>query len=442
MPPAPERTFEQYAATAEAHHAAGRLEAAAEAYRAALALRPAHPVATHNLAVVTATLGAHRDAIPLFDAAIAAEPRYASAHYNRAAALHAIADLAAALDGYRRTCALEPAHYQAHRNAAFLALASHDRPRALDHFARTCDLRRGDDHTTLTNPSLTTTCRHKLVHDAAQFRFLANRHRDKARFEHLARCYEEAAREAPLAPSQLTSAQRHLLGDGYNTAINVFGAAEFPGNTISPGLDASAITTDIAASGAATIDNLLTPPAFTRLSRFLLESTVWHDFSHIGGFVASYLEDGLASPLLLQIVDEFRHRLPGLLRETPLVQAWAFKGLTPEASVALHADDAALSLNLWMTPATANRNPATGGLTLCTTAPPAGWTLPGYDTGQRAAAEFLAANPATTITIPYRENRAVLFRSRYIHGSDRPDFAPGYENHRINLTLLFGAAKN
>jgi hypothetical protein len=40
--------------------------------------------------------------------------------------------------------------------------------------------------------------------------------------------------------------------------------------------------------------------------------------------------------------------------------------------------------------------------------------------------------------VPYRENRAVLFKSRLLHWSDAPEFAEGYENHRINVTLLFG----
>ena len=41
--------------------------------------------------------------------------------------------------------------------------------------------------------------------------------------------------------------------------------------------------------------------------------------------------------------------------------------------------------------------------------------------------------------VPYRANRAVLFDSSLLHQTD-PDFAflPGYDNHRINLTLLFG----
>ena len=44
--------------------------------------------------------------------------------------------------------------------------------------------------------------------------------------------------------------------------------------------------------------------------------------------------------------------------------------------------------------------------------------------------------------VPYRENRAVLFESRLFHRSDAPEFATGYENHRINLTLLFGRHAN
>jgi hypothetical protein len=43
-----------------------------------------------------------------------------------------------------------------------------------------------------------------------------------------------------------------------------------------------------------------------------------------------------------------------------------------------------------------------------------------------------------TLLVPYRENRAVLFESRLFHHSDAPHFDKSYENHRINLTMLFG----
>jgi hypothetical protein len=31
-----------------------------------------------------------------------------------------------------------------------------------------------------------------------------------------------------------------------------------------------------------------------------------------------------------------------------------------------------------------------------------------------------------------------VFRSRLLHRSDAPEFKIGYENHRINVTFLFG----
>ena len=115
-----------------------------------------------------------------------------------------------------------------------------------------------------------------------------------------------------------------------------------------------------------TIDDLLTPRALALIQRFLTQSTIWHDFTHIGGFVATYLEDGFACPLVLQIADEFRTALPDLFGHHPLTQAWAFKALSGERPIDIHADDAAVSLNFWITPDTANRNPDTGGLIIYT----------------------------------------------------------------------------
>jgi hypothetical protein len=42
------------------------------------------------------------------------------------------------------------------------------------------------------------------------------------------------------------------------------------------------------------------------------------------------------------------------------------------------------------------------------------------------------------VTIPYKQNRAVLFDSALFHHTDKFKFKKGYENRRINLTLLYG----
>ena len=130
------------------------------------------------------------------------------------------------------------------------------------------------------------------------------------------------------------------------------------------------------------------------------------------------------------------------LEAHPLTQAWAFKGLQAKAAIDAHADDAAVSVNFWVTSDKANLNPDRSGLVVCRVPPPAKWQLRDYDADKATVAEFLERHAGASLIVPYRENRAVLFESRLFHRSDAPEFAAGYENHRINLTLLFGRATN
>ena len=418
------------------HYRAGRLREAEDAYRAILEHTPDHPGILHNLGVLAAEQGRGGEAIACFDRAIAAEPNYGSAHFNRAVALRAAGRAEDAIEAYRRTVALEPDHYEAHRALAFLWMACARRDRALDHFARTLELRRGDDRTGIADYSLRHATAGKLRHDAAQFRHLAQQ-----RYEMTARAYDDVADEiAGAGSAALTDDHLDRLGESYNTAFHLRDAPELPGPTVNPGLDHAAIGDGFERDRAVWFDGLLTQAALTALQRYLLESTIWFDFTHIDGFLAAYLEDGLACPLILQIADEIRDAFPEILGDHPLSQGWAFKGIAGDPPVDLHADDAAVSINFWITPDQANRDSGHGGLMVHTTPPPEGWRLEDYHADAARIRDFLTARPDDKIIVPYGENRAVLFESRLFHGSDAPDFAPGYENHRINITLLFGAA--
>jgi len=430
--------FRALVADAMAHFQDGRLADAENAYRAALAIVPADPAVTHNLGVAVAAQGRHREAVGCFDAALKADPGFVSAHHNRAVALMTLGETQEAIRAFSRAATLEPQHYQAHRALGFLWLSQGERGRALDHFARTYELRRGDDRTTLALKSLTTTTRHKLVHDAEQFRYLSERTREQLRFELLARAYLDVAKQVGGEVVTLSDAQIDVLGEDYNTPIHLRAAPEVAGRAVNERADRAALTAQFEEQGAIPVDDLLAPPALGSLRRFLLESTIWHDFSHIDGFVASYLEDGLASPLLLQVADELRGAFPDILGEHPLSQAWAFKGLQAQAAVDVHADDAAVSVNFWVTPTQANLDPGHGGLVVCRAPPPDDWEIKDYDEDRERIVTFLEQNAADSLVVPYRENRAVLFRSRLFHHSDRPNFASNYENHRINLTLLYG----
>ena len=74
-----------------------------------------------------------------------------------------------------------------------------------------------------------------------------------------------------------------------------------------------------------------------------------------------------------------------------------------------------------------------------------GWTsypplsqIAGYGQDIGAIREFLTRKGSQCTIVPYCENRAIIFDSNLFHESDTVDFKSGYENHRINITLLFG----
>lgn len=428
-----------------AHHQAGRLAEAEAAWRAVLEGDPDNPGVLHNLGVLRATAGDTEDAIALFDTAIKLVPSYASAHFNRAMGLNALGRPDEAAAALRRTVALEPDHYAAHRALGFLWMALGRRDRAMDHFARTFDLRRGEDRTGIANASLTRTTRGKLQHDADQLRHLAIGHSEAARFEALARSFEAIAGALDTdldndAVVDLTDGQLEILGDSYNTAYYLAEAPEIISGAVNPALDRATIVEGFTARspGAVWFDGFLSPRALGLLRRYLLNSTIWYDFSHIGGCLASYLEDGLASPLMLQIADEIRAALPEILSDHPLTQIWAFKAIGVQRGIDVHADDGAVSINFWVTPDGANEDPDSGGLAIYGKQPPPGWKISDYESDTARIRDFLGNDEAGRIVVPYRENRAILFDSRLFHESDAPRFKPGYENRRINITMLFG----
>ena len=243
----------QLVADAVAHHEAGRLDQAKAAYRAALDISPGHAAITHNLGVVAAAQGDPRSAIAHFDRAIAAEPQYASAHYNRASALQTLGQTREAIQGFARACTIEPGHYDAHRALGFLWLAEGNRGRALDHFARIYELRRGVDRTGLAAKSLTWAARDKLLHDAGQFRYLAERRRDRQRFEALARNYETVAKDIATQAAPLSDEQLEELGEDYNTAIHIADAPELPERAVSVRPDSNALMRDFERQKAALV---------------------------------------------------------------------------------------------------------------------------------------------------------------------------------------------
>jgi len=102
------------------------------------------------------------------------------------------------------------------------------------------------------------------------------------------------------------------------------------------------------------------------------------------------------------------------------------------------ADQAAVSVNFWLTPDEANLNPERGGHVVYDVAAPADWDAADYNSNAPQIWEFLKRAGAKPLTVPYRANRAVIFDSDLFHKTDDVTFKGGYLNRRINCTILFG----
>ena len=182
-------------------------------------------------------------------------------------------------------------------------------------------------------------------------------------------------------------------------------------------------------------DDFLKAEALTALHQFCLQSTFWHHV-YENGYLGAYLDDGMTCPLLYQIAADLKTLFPAIFADTQLLYLWAFKCRSQTSGVALHHDSAIVNVNFWLTPDQANRNPETGGICVYPKEPPQAWDLERYQIDSKTMNDFVKEVPP--IYVPYRQNRVVIFNSRLFHASQAFDFEPGFENERINVTLLFG----
>jgi tetratricopeptide (TPR) repeat protein len=192
--------------------------------------------------------------------------------------------------------------------------------------------------------------------------------------------------------------------------------------------------------GVVVVDEFLTSEALRELRAFCLESTVWSANRYAHGRLGAFFHDGFNCPLLLQIAEELRAAMPRVIGDRhTLRQLWGFKNAPylPGASTT-HADFAAVNVNFWITPDDANLDPSCGGLVVYELDAPLNWDFHTYNGRSDVIKPFLQRQHARSVTIPYRQNRAVIFNSDLFHGTATVRFRPEYEYRRINVTMLYG----
>ncbi|MGF6231242.1 tetratricopeptide (TPR) repeat protein [Inquilinus ginsengisoli] len=192
--------------------------------------------------------------------------------------------------------------------------------------------------------------------------------------------------------------------------------------------------------GIVIIDNFLTDTALEAVRAFALQSTVWFANRYAYGRLGAFFHEGFACPLLVQIAEELRDAFPRVIGDLyPLRQLWGFKNCEDlPADATVHADFAAVNVNFWITPNDANLDPLSGGMVVYGVDAPSHWDFETYNGRLDIIKPFLKRQGAQSITIPYRQNRAIIFNSDLFHATSKVHFRSGYENHRINITMLYG----
>ncbi|MGE3728072.1 MAG: hypothetical protein AB7I41_21125, partial [Candidatus Sericytochromatia bacterium] len=345
---------------------------------------------------------------------------------------------------------------RAHQGLAEKALQGQDYPTAFSHYQTAFLAQRGQpwSHQSAPIPAvdLPPLLRElpekisldKLQHDVEQWLWLAQ-HQDlppkaQALLPKLQAMVERLPSSA-LDTRFLTSEQRTLLKTIYNAPIS-WPQTDFQGPLLNPQLDFQAIERTFLQNPCPMLwfDDLLSSEALNSLRQFCLGATVWRDYYADQGYLGAFMDDGFVSPLLLNLAKALQLALPRILGDTALHYLWGFKYGQSSQGIRLHADQAKINLNFWLTPDSANLNPMGGGLQVYDRAAPQDWDFKAYNdqSSQSRMMAYLLQTNAQLTQIPHRQNRAVLFHSRLFHRTDPPQFKQGYENRRINVTMLFG----
>jgi tetratricopeptide (TPR) repeat protein len=397
----------------------GREQDARRYYESVLAADPDDAETLNNLANILRASGQFRDALRLYDHTVKIAPKVAEIWSNRAAALSELR---------RYGEALESAD-QALRLRGDLAEAWNNRGDALRELGRLKEALASFDS------ALT----HKADYPAAwnnRAKLLCEMGRVSEGFESFRRSsrlvYGEQTLQDPKTAFEEAQARyrtRAGMAEGHRLSTRALQTAVWQ--------DQATAEWQASRSQVTVIDQFLTQKALDALRRFCWSAPVWRR-AYDAGYVGAFPESGFACPLLAQIAEELQAGLPAVFATHTLRYLWAFNYDSKGSGTHVHADEATVNVNFWITSDEANRDPDRGGLVVWDAAAPADWDFTQFNADVGLMEDYLARQGAKARHIPYRSNRAVIFDSSLFHQTDRFTFGTEYCERRLNITLLYG----
>ena len=421
-----------------------RLEEARECYRQSSDLDPSDPDALFSLANTLEKLEDIEEAIAVFRRCTWLDPQNALVQYNLAVLLWETLRLDDAESVIRRAMKLDPNDTNIHEFLGVVLAAKGQIDEAsaafIEPFKRVHGL---DAPARETESAFCKVHEVKLRHDIEQLEYLIKQGKLSADYDSLVQDYKNVLNSLPDTPhsdiNKLFPPPSQRFRDAYNRTLYYHPPAAIPGGAINSDIDGDAIEAAYFGQdyGMAAFDNFLKPEALTALRTFFMESTHWFDVDILGEVGAS-IRHGICCPLLVQIAEETRAAFPRIFKDVLFHNTWSYKFYSRQSGVPVHADDGKISINFWLTPDEANLNPETGGMTFWKERVPIRFFGETPDEKSKIMKKIIDDPAADPFVVPYGGNKVAVFESRLLHKTNEVDFKDGYENRRVNLTILYG----
>ena len=129
--------------------------------------------------------------------------------------------------------------------------------------------------------------------------------------------------------------------------------------------------------------------------------------------------------------------MPRVIGPHPLRQMWAYKYDQRLTGIRAHADSAAVNVDFGLLRTRPIETQNQEGW-LSGAIGTFDWNFKRSIGAPMLSLKWTESAGAERVEVPYRANRAVIFNSELVHRTADLDFQSGYENRRINVTMLFG----
>ena len=158
----------------------------------------------------------------------------------------------------------------------------------------------------------------------------------------------------------------------------------------------------------------------------------YYDNTFMGGYKALDFDNGDSESL--QDISN-KYVVPKIPLAEKYLRSWSFVYDNVARGICPHADPSFINVNIWVTPDECVYDHNKNGLILYRKKCPKDWDWETYNRDLNLIEDFLKGSKYDRI--PYKCNRAVIFRGETFHSTDSVYMKPGPENKRVNYTFLY-----